>query len=241
MDVFKRKTPLEKAAKDLREPFAQPDVRRAAMAKLLEIASPESYEALLMRFSFNANGNIADEEEKRDLVEELVKVGEPMVDPIKRFVRKEKAVGFPLQVLSKILDRQTYLAYLVEALRAMEPLDHRTTEAKRAIVSTLGEMGGVEEAAALVPYLGDHHDDVQSDAIEAIERLKNEATYAALIEVCCSDKHSPRIQRRAATALENLAVWVKDQFERFNAELKGEYLLGKKGTLAKKGAATKSA
>jgi HEAT repeat protein len=234
-DLFKRKTPTEKAAKDLREPFAQPEVRRAAMTKLLELATPEAYDALLMRFSYNANGHIADEEEKRDLVNELVRSGKPAIEPIQRFIgRGEKQIGFPIQILSRILPRPDFLKYLVGALQRMEPLDHRTTEAKRAIIASIGELGGAQEAPALTAYLGDHNDDVQSDAIDAIERLKCADTYPALAEVCVQDSHSARIQRRAAAALESLAVSVKEQYERFSAELKSEYLLGKKGVLAKK-------
>jgi HEAT repeat protein len=236
-DVFKRKTPLEKAAKDLREPYAQPDVRQAAMTKLLEMANPEAYDALLMRFSFNANGHIADEDEKRELVTELVRAGKPVIEPIKRFVKKEKAIGFPLTILSKILTRAEYLGWLKEALTSLEPLDHRTTEQKRAMIASAGELGTPAEAEMLTPFLGDHHDDVQAETIDALERLKSEPTYGALIEVCVGDTHSARIQRRAAQALENLAVTVKDHFERFSAEIKNDYLIGKKGVLAKKGAA----
>lgn len=233
-DVFKRQSPIERAIKDLREPFAQPEVRRAAMGKLLEIASDEAYYGLLVRFTFNANGHIADESEKRDLMQELVKVGRPAVDPLKRFIEKEKAIGFPIRAYAQIVEREEALEFLGAALKKMEPLDHRTTEQKKALILAIADLGKPEQAALVVPYLKDHNDDVQAQAVETIERLKNPETYAALIEVCTSDAHAARIQRRAAQVLETLEIPLKAEFERFQAELKGEYLLSKKGTLAKK-------
>lgn len=238
-DLFKRQSPIEKLGKDLREPYAQPEVRRGAMNKLIEMGTPEAYDALLSRFTFNASGHIADEEEKRDLTDELVRIGKPMVEPIRKFVKKEKAISFPLRAVIKILERKEALAFMMEMLSGMEPLDHRTTQQKTHLIVALSELQGAEHAQKLVPYLDDHHDDVQFQAVEALEKLKDPATYDALAAVCTGDKHSARIMRRAAHALEVLEVDVKGRYDQFNAELKSEYQVTKKGTLAKKTAPAK--
>ena len=233
-DVFKRQNPIERAVKDLREPFAQPEVRRAAMGTLLEIATDEAYYGLLVRFTFNASGHIADESEKRDLMQELVKVGRPAVDPLKRFIEKEKAISFPLRTLAQIMDREEALDFMTTALKKLEPLDHRTTEQKKALIVAIADLGKPEQAPVVVPYLKDHNDDVQAQAVETLEKLKNVETYSALVEVCVGDAHAARIQRRAAQVLEALEIPLKAEFEKFNGELRSEYLLTKKGTLAKK-------
>lgn len=241
LDLLKRGTPIERAHKDLREPYAQPEVRRAAMGKLLEMASDEAYTALLVRFTFNCHGHIADESEKRDLVDELVKVGRPAVEPLRKFIEKEKAVQFPIRAVSRICEKAETLSIVVGALQKLEPSDHRTVEQKRGLIDAVGELGSDAEALAVVQYLKDHSDDVQAHAIEALERLKNPATYGPLAAVCSSDEHSARIQRRAAQAIETLEAPVsKEVYDKFPAELKGEYNLDKKGVLVKKarGAAT---
>lgn len=233
-DMLKRGSPVERALKDLREPYAQPEVRRTAMGKLLEVGTPEAYNALLVRFTFVCNGHIADESEKRDLVDELVKIGRPAVEPIRAFIQKEKAVQFPIRALSRILERDETLGVIAGVLTSLEPLDHRTTEQKRGLIDALGELGTAAQAPLVAPYLGDHHDDVQAQAIDTLERLKNPDTYAALAAVCASEQHSARIMRRAAQALEHLGAPVKDNFDKWNAELRGEYQLDKKGLLVKK-------
>ncbi len=233
--MLKRGTPTERALKDLREPYAQPDVRRAAMGKLLELATPEAYNALLVRFTYACHGHIADESEKRDLVDELVNIGRPAVEPIRAFIAKEKAVQFPIRALSRICDRPETIGIIVDVLKTVEPMDHRTTEQKRGLIDAISDLGSAEQAPVIAPYLNDHHDDVQAMAIDTLEKLKNPTTYPALAVVCGSDMHSARIQRRAAQALENLGVEVaKDAFEKWPSELRSEYALDKKGLLTKK-------
>lgn len=233
-DILKRGTPIERAHKDLREPYAQPEVRRAAMDKLFEMANEEAYNALLVRFTFSCHGHIADESEKRDLVDRLVAVGRPVLGPLTRFIEKEKAVQFPIRAISRICEKPETISVVVGTLKKLEPIDHRTTEQKRGLIDAVGELGATAEAPALVPYLRDHHDDVQAQAIEALERLKNPDTFGELAKICASEDHSARIQRRAAQACEALGASLKDDYEKMPAELKSEYALDKKGLLVKK-------
>ncbi|MEQ9497026.1 MAG: HEAT repeat domain-containing protein [Deltaproteobacteria bacterium] len=233
-DKLKPKSPLEKAAKQVKEVYAQPDYRRAAMDKLFEIATPEAYTALLGRFTINANGQIADESEKRELVDQLVSLGEPVVEPLKQFIRSEKTIAFPIRALQKILGRQDSFDFLLETLLAYEPLDHRTTQAKTTLIFSIAEVAAPEDADKLASYLGDHADDVQFQTIEALQKLENPDSTEALAKVCTSDEHSGRVQRRAAQALVDLGWNVKPYFGDFPQELKDEYMLGKKGVLVKK-------
>ncbi|MBK8013472.1 MAG: hypothetical protein IPK13_19220 [Deltaproteobacteria bacterium] len=234
LDILKRKTPLEKATKDLREPYAQPEYRRAAMDKLFEMGTDEAYTALLQRFTFNASGQIADEAEKLELVERLVEVGGPAVEATKRFIASEKKIAFPIRALIRMLPKAEALTYLCDVLKRYEPLDHRSTEAKLNLIVSISESIESKDAVIFVPYLQDHSDDVQFQAIGALERAGNPETRLAICDVCCSDAHAARIQRRAAQALSDLGWSVKERFEDFTPDLKSDYVIGKKGLLAKK-------
>lgn len=234
LDVFKRGTPVERALKDLREPYAQPDVRRAAMQKLLEIGTEEAYDALMVRFTFNSHGHIADESEKRELMDDLVRLGRPAVPAIQRYIKSNKQVSLPIRALSRILERAELLTFLTETLTSFEPLDHRTTDQKRMIIDSLGDLASAAEAPLIAPYLNDHSDDVQMQAVEALDKLRNPETYDALAKICIGDAHAARIQRRAAMVLESAEHPVRGDFEQFNGELKSEFHLGKKGQLLKK-------
>jgi hypothetical protein len=240
LDIFKPKSPLERAAKNIREGFAQPEVRREAMAKLLDLGTEEAYDALLARFTYNSHGNIADESEKRDLVGQIVGVGEGMIPALHRYIEREKALSFAIRALSQIVSKEECLNFLTRTLQSKEPLDHRTTEAKRALVTVIGDMGSDEHAPVLYPYLEDHNDDVQMQTVESIERLASEESASALADVCCRDTHAARVQHRAALALLKLQFNVKPHYSKFADDVKREFALGKKGILARKGAGNQS-
>jgi len=233
-EFFRRKSPLEKAGKDLMEPYAQSDVRRAAISTLFSLGTPESYTEVLKRFNYSSNGSIADEAEKLDLVDYCVDAGEPMIGPLKTHIQNEKALAFPIRALSQLVDRDDLLATINNSLQAKAPLDHRTSDAKRALVIAVGDYGNESQAEFLFPYLEDHSDDVQMQTIEALERLGAENSSQALSEVCCRDTHAARIQHRAARALIVLEVSVKKFYERFMPEVKSEFILGKKGVLVQR-------
>ncbi len=234
LDFLKPKSALEKAEKDLREPYAQPDVREAAMDKLFEMNTQEAYRVLMKRFGYNAHGQIADETEKRTLVDRLISVGEPALESIKATIATEKAITYPIRALMGILDKADAKSFLVDTLQNYEASDHRSTQAKSTIIVTLGELLDRSEYEVLIPYLHDHSDDVQFQAVVALEHLRATDARDGLVEVCTSDLHAARVQRRAAQALEQLEVSVRGRFEDFGAELRDEYLLDKKGRLARK-------
>ena len=232
LDFIKPKSALEKAAKQVREEYAQPDYRRGAMDKLLEIGTPEAYDALLRRFSVTAHGQIADEQEKKDLVEELVRIGEPAVGAIERYIRSEaKGLTFPIRALIRIQTREQAVETLLDVLAQYEPLDHRSTQAKVALIDALGGLLGQERSAVLLPYLDDHHDDVQASVIEVIEHLRPDGAPIELSRVCKSDLHSSRVKRQAARTLASLQASVRTDYAAFDPELKESWVLGKKGQL----------
>lgn len=243
LDFIKPKSALEKAAAQVREPYAQPEYRRGAMDKLFEIGTDEAYRALLKRFTISAHGQIADEAEKRELVDQLAGVGEPVLPALKEFVQTEKKnISFPVRAVLKILGKEAGIEFLKATLQQYEPLDHRSVQAKTTLVITLGELVDASEAALFAPYLEDHDDDVQFQAVVALERLANEAAAREpLVNVCTTDQHSARVKRRAAQALHELGWSVRDRYDAFDGELKDEFLLGKKGHLVKKQAPAEEA
>ena len=233
-DFLKPKSALQKAAEQVREAYAQPDYRRTAMDKLFEIGSDEAYGALLQRFTYNANGQIADETEKNDLVIELADVGDKVLPALKTFIQTEQHLAYPIKALVKIMGREDARDFLIESLQKYEPMDHRSTRSKTSLLIALAELSTADQAPALVPYLDDHSDDVQAQAVMALEQLKNPETRGALCSVCTDDSHAARVQRQAAAALVELGWSVKDRYSMFTAELKEEFIIGKKGALIRK-------
>ncbi|MEM7678073.1 MAG: HEAT repeat domain-containing protein [Myxococcota bacterium] len=234
LDFLKPKSALQKATEQIREAYAQPEYRRTAMDKLFEMGTDEAYAALLQRFTYNANGQIADESEKNDLVKELSDVGEKVLPALKTFIRSEQQLAYPIRALVKIMGREDARAFLIETLERYDPADHRTTKPKNSLMIALADLCEPEQASSLVPYLSDQSDDVQAQTVMALERLANPETKDALCAVCADDVHAARVQRQAAGALVELGWSVKDRYAGFVEELREEFMVGKKGALIRK-------
>src|SRR5688500_3991164 len=85
---------IDKLVLRVKERYAQPEYRREAMERLLAWGTPASINGVLARFTVVAQSPHWDEEEKRWLVDELVRLGGPARDALKTFLAKENHIAF---------------------------------------------------------------------------------------------------------------------------------------------------
>jgi hypothetical protein len=162
---------IEKSGKLAANAFAQPDVRMREMQRLLKDGSEMALSALLQRFGVNAQGHIADEEEKRWLCDALVELGRPAVAPCLAYLRRENRLSHALETLVRIEGAERAAAAFVEVLREIGPSDHRRQEAKRELVLALGDFVRLDPVrAVLCEHLRDHSDDVRVHALDQLDR-----------------------------------------------------------------------
>lgn len=197
---------IDKQVSKVKERYAQPEYRRAAMDKLLEWGTPEALLGLMQRFTVVAQSPHWDEEEKRWLVDELAQRGDAARQAIVRFLKTENYVAFAAKALRRLVDEPTYLADLVEALRAHPPEDHRSVQGKQELVAAIGETGDARSLEAVLPYLDDHSDDVRCTTVDVVERHAVTAGYARLVETLAEDHHSARVLRHIAGAAARLSL-----------------------------------
>ena len=165
---------IAKIAKLAANPFAQPDVRMREMERLLEDGSELALQGLLRRLTCNAQGHIADEEEKQWLEDALVGVGRPAVAPLQAYIRQENKLTIALRALERIVGRDPAARFFVGVLQAHGPENHRQDEAKLQLVLQLvapadgGTPPGPAPISALLPFLRDHSDDIRWAVLEAL-------------------------------------------------------------------------
>ncbi len=195
---------IEKTAKLAANPFAQSDVRREQMDKLIKDGSEAATRGLLQRLTVNASQAIADEDEKRFVVESLTKMGERAVPPLRAYLRKETALTFALEALLAILPRDAALSELLALFDVYSPDDYRSDEQKKQLVLVLSEYDDPRIIPALVPYVLDHSDDVRHQVLEilSLKAKKDDPSLPAVLEAVSQlvrgDAASPRIARQAA-------------------------------------------
>jgi hypothetical protein len=227
---------IEKISKLAANPFAQSDVRREQMDKLLRDGSDAAIRGLLLRLTVNASQAIADEDEKRFVVDELTKLGERAVGPLKAYLRKETALTFALQALLAILPKEQAIGELLALFEVYGPDDYRADEQKKQLVLVLAEQDDARILPTLVPFLLDHSDDVRHHVLEIFHaRAKKGSAAACAPEVLAQvaqlvrgDHASPRIAKQAAEIAAE-REWMLPGDAEIAKVLEGEYFLDKKG------------
>lgn len=184
-----------------KEVYAQPEYRRMAMDKLIKWGNDESLVGLLERFCVVVQSPHWDEEEKRWLVEEYIKLG-TKVEPILRdFILKKNEINYALMAYRQIVDQRAYQQILIDALKSRPPSDHRSVQAKQEIIAAINELHDENFIDLILPYFHDHSDDVQCAAIDALSSHPPLKVTTSLIDLLKSDTHSARVLRAAANVL----------------------------------------
>ena len=206
---------IDKIAKLAANPYAQPEVRKREMLKLLDDGTPEAIRGVLKRFSSNASGHIADEEEKLWLVEELIDLGETSLVPLQDYIHTQMQLTYAMQAYAGIVGAEAAASFFLEALKALGPEDYRSLGSKLQLILSLAEFVPKKPALFLdlVPFLHDHSDDVRWAILDLCEVAYPQKTWQEAVkpslsqafgELVCNLETSPRIVRRVG---ELLAAW----------------------------------
>ena len=78
---------IRRAAKTLTERYAQPEPRMDAAERLVRIGTPEAIYQLARRFTITSGNLEQDDQEKRWVRDLLVEQGEPVVAPLRRYIK----------------------------------------------------------------------------------------------------------------------------------------------------------
>lgn len=202
---------IEKLVLKVKEQYAQPEYRREAMDKLLGWGTPDSYAALLGRFTVVVQSPHWDEEEKRWLVDELSTRGEPARTALQIFLAKDDHVAFAAKALRQLSpSADVWIDDLTAALLSRLPSDHRTTLGKAELINTIVDAQAQKAINTLIAYLDDHADDVQMATLDGLDKLfpagspdDKGAVSLALRAMVVDDGRSARVLRQAASVMAN--------------------------------------
>lgn len=229
---------IDKSAKLAANPFAQPEVRTREMQRLLQDKSPEALAGVLRRFSSNAQGHIADEEEKRWLSDALVDVGAHAQAPLEHYVRSEEKLTYALGTYRRIVGEEGAARFFAQVLQEVGPADYRRIEAKLQLVLELTEHAKADALwPVLLGHLHDHSDDVRWAVLDWAEAsapaLAEDSPHRSelarqLGELVSDEGVSMRIARRAAGLLAALGWPLPQAARALNPALDDSYFLDKK-------------
>lgn len=210
---------IDQASKLACNAFAQPEVRMREMQRLLKQGTPESIAGAVRRFGANAQGHIADEEEKSWLMDALVDLGEAAKGPLEGYIRTEQKLTYSLIAHQRIAGEGASRAFFMQVLQSIGPKDHQRVEPKQQLVAALIAHAHLQEVQErLAPFLSDHSDDVVWAVLDGVEQAMDHtpargtggyephsslhpAVVAGLAALLGHPGLSARISRRVATLL----------------------------------------
>ncbi len=229
---------IAKQTKMATNQFAQPEMRREAMDRLVKDGTPAAIAGLLKRFTINATGEIADEEEKKWLEKTLVDLGEVSINPIREYIAREKNLTYPINALFELQSKDEVLSFLIGVLNSYGPEDHRSGELKLQIIYQIEEHDDGKFLSSLTPYLQDHDDDVRLAVLDIFDRARykgfvNKETAALVAKELApqvlDEEFSPRVQQRVAAFLCKAEWALPDNGKNeLIPSLQGHYYLDKK-------------
>lgn len=203
---------VDKVAKLAANPFAQPDVRMREMQRLLDDETDVALRGVLKRFASNANGHIADEDEKKWLEDALVSKGQAALVPLRHYIKTENKLTYALRAFRRIAGGSEAITFFLEVLNHYGPDDHRSTDAKLQLIWQLAEdLKDPRVLPGLTTFLLDHSDDVRWAIIDVLEKAADDKLFSDSLQqqinghmttLITDNNTSPRILGRVAEVVE---------------------------------------
>ena len=188
-----RGTKVDRLRKKATNAYGQAIERTSAMRELRRMGTPEALEALLERFTINLDVTITDHEEKRELYEWLLEIGEGAVAPIESFVARHDGVYWPLKALKEISGIDRAVEGLLAALDRAETVSQRVNEQRVQLVSNLRDFPHPRVLERLKVLARDPNDEVRLMALDGLMTYGEGEAAAIVAERVLDPEETPRV------------------------------------------------
>ncbi len=236
LDFFRSDSPraLKKHTERVANRRAQNPDRWESIQALAKVPSAETSAALMQRFGFRVDPSIVDQEEKELVVQTLAQVGDIAIEPVRAYLNQCESIGWPIKVLSQLVDEVEVHAAVLSLLDAMDTEYERDPQKKIQVIAYFEEHRATGVLESVTPFLNDMNETVRFHAVGALLAQGADAAPALLARVPKED--SVRVQTRILdAAAENqwpLAPDLRDHIKQ--GPLNDRYSLTKNSSLAKK-------
>ncbi|RLB57141.1 MAG: hypothetical protein DRI34_08130 [Deltaproteobacteria bacterium] len=218
-----RQRVFDRHRKHIKNKFGQGEDRYRAVQFFRQLGGQAGYAGLLERFMVNVEPSIKDEEEKQEVFEILVGFGPEVIPAVENYINRRDAatvpITWPLKLLSAVATPEQAVQVLVRALRGMGTSYVREPERKVLLVAQLAEYDHPEVVPTLIPFLRDHRDEVQLEALSALVRKADESAREAMLDLLVDEDTPVRLRAAVADALQKLGWPVKGYRKKVEAVL----------------------
>jgi hypothetical protein len=204
----RREKAIAKHKKHIKNKFGYGDDRQRAMGFFKELGGAQGIAGLLERFMVNIDHSIRDEEEKEQVYQILISFGPEAVPVIEEYINRKDAsrvpVTWPLKVLNAVSQPEEVVTVILRSLQRMGTEYSTDPERKTSLVSQLAELPDPRVVPALMPFLHDHRDEVQLEALSGLVRKADEAAREPLLELLIDENTPLRLKAAVAESIKKL-------------------------------------
>jgi len=160
---------------------AQAEDREAAARWLADNGSPKAIVALLTRFDMKLENQLKDKAERDFVYALLISIGEPVVRPLKRHLKKCRTIAMPIRLFEELADKEQTIQLVFELLQREYEKDDFKPRRKTDLLVWLAHHTHEGATASAAPFLEDFDENVRYAAIEVIA-AQNAAEAPTLLE-----------------------------------------------------------
>lgn len=222
-------SPLAKHAGRVASKRVQAVDRWESIQALIKVATPESIEALLPRFTFYIEPSITDQEEKDAAFTGIVGLGEVAIEPVISFLRKAESISWPVKMLDKLAPPDVVIGKLLELLGDMDIEYERDPQRKIQILATFEERTDQRIVDAVPRFLMDANETVRFNAVGALFAQEEVETCRDQLVDCLCEEESVRIRNRILQGFIDRKWEIGKRKEDVKKNLPSGYTLDPKG------------
>ena len=221
---------IGRAVSRLTQSHGEEGPRLEAADRLVEWGTPEALFGLLMRFTMSSRVIAQDIDEKRMIVDMLVRQGGAAVEPILRFMKTHHQVDWPVQALAQMVSEGELVRHLVDTIDAVAQSEFAAPVHRVSLIRAVQGHVTEEMIPTLEGFLEDSDDDVRLVAIQSLAEL-GEPVREKLIEAFLAADDRLRIRREIAELFAEHAWPVKGYRPRVEESLPDGFTLNAKGVV----------
>ena len=185
---------IERSRKKVKEPHGDPATRMNAALRLREMGTPESILALLDRFTIDVSPSGQDEEEKEEVLSWISQMGEEAVEPLVRFLKRERQLYWPVKALRESIPGQAFAEKMNEVLMDHWENPPASSDPTAQLIRLLEGVRTPELVSTIGLFLEDQADDVRLAALDYLFTQDGDEIRETILECYLDSQERPRVQ-----------------------------------------------
>jgi hypothetical protein len=202
---------IQRYQRSLTDKAQQAEEREAAARWLAQNGTPVALLALLSRFEMRLEHQLKDTDEKEAVYDQLVRIGKPVVEPLRVHLKNGRQVSIPLRLLVELDGIDAAVALVLDLLEHERKKDDFKPDKKRQLLVWLAEGRHLRGAPVAAAFVSDFDEGVRYAAVEVLIAAADEPARSVLEKVLADPKEeSTRVRTRVADIFASRAWKLED-------------------------------